>query len=230
MHRYEEQSRVASEIADRAGAADAAFNLASAAFVASDIPRSIEYGRTARRLFEDLGDEQGINRVDWGMTNLTLMTEGPRAAANALERVLRRAEELGDTPYVALAAGSLAWMSYAGGDTVAAGRWAIASMLGNYGMRDLASTTIALPVGAMLAVEAGHPADAATIMGSFETACERYGVRPPLALAEIISRADPLERARVALGPGELEAALTRGRRMTLGETLELVTESWDPR
>jgi predicted ATPase/class 3 adenylate cyclase len=230
LHWYMEQERVAAEIDDRAGAADAAFNLASANFVASDIPRSMEYGRTARRLYEELGDAQGVNRVDWGMTNLTLITDGPRAAAEALERVYRRAEELGDAPYVRLAAGSLAWMSYAGGDTAAAGRWAVDAMLGNYGLRDLAGTSISLPVGAMLAFEAGHPADAATIMGSFESACERYGVRPPLALAQIISRADPLDRARAVLEPDDLEAALARGRRMTLGETLELITQLADGR
>ena len=61
------------------------------------------------------------------------------------------------------------------------------------------------------------------ILGAFEALAERYGVRPPLPLAALIKAADPLERARAALRPDELAEALERGRRMTLGETMDLV-------
>jgi hypothetical protein len=162
------------------------------------------------------------------MTNLTRMMGDQRDTIRDLDRVLQRAEELGDAPYVALAAGSLAWMAFALGDTAEAGLWAMRSMRGYFAIRDLASTTISLPVGALMALTSGRPQDAATIMGAFEALCERYGVRPPVGLARIIGVAAPLEQARAALDPDEFAAAFERGRRMTLAEAMELIAEVGD--
>ena len=68
------------------------------------------------------------------------------------------------------------------------------AMLTMYGLRDVASTTVSLPEGALMALGLGRPGDAATLMGAFEGLCDRYGVRPPIALARLIKDADPLER------------------------------------
>jgi tetratricopeptide (TPR) repeat protein len=224
---YEAQHDLATSLDDAAGLADAAFNLASASFVRGDLPRSLAYAEEARGRYQALGDLIGINRIEWAMITVTRVAE-PRDAIPDLERVLRRAEVLGDTPYVAIAAGTLAWIAFALGDALAAGLWAMRSMREYYAIRDVASTTISLPVGALMALAAGRPQEAATIMGAFQALCERYGVRPPLGLGAFIQNADPLGQARAALGPEEFATAVERGRRMTLAEAMELIAEVGD--
>lgn len=221
---YEAEYDLASSLDDSAGIADAAFNLGASSFVRADLPRSLEYADEAHRRYEALGDEIGINRTAWGMANLTMMRE-PRDAIPDLERLLRRAEELGDAPWVPLFTGNLAWASFAIGDDATAGRWAMRSMRGYYAIRDVASTTISLPAGALTAIGLDRPTDAATLLGAFQGLCERYGVRPPLGLETIIRKASPLERAQAALDPVEFATAFERGRRMTLAEAMELIAE-----
>ena len=98
------------------------------------------------------------------------------------------------------------------GDVVPASRWALRSMLGYFAVRDVASCTVSLPVGAVMAVEVGRTRDAAVIMGAFEGLCERYGVRPPLALGDLIANADPMARIRSDLLPEAVTQALDQGR------------------
>jgi non-specific serine/threonine protein kinase len=219
---YEEQLDVAAGVGDRPGIADASYNLSSATYLKGDPGRSVEYAETARRLFEELGDERGVNRVEWGLANVMAWTHEAQAIGE-FERILAKAEALDDAAYVALAAGSLAWRCHASGDPAAAGRWAIVAMMGVYGMRDVASTTITLPEGAIMALGRGRPSVAATLMGAFEGLCGRYGVRPPPGLGQMIESADPLSQARAALGEAATDAAVERGRRMTLDEAMELI-------
>lgn len=220
---YEAQLDLALRIGDASGTADAYFNVASAQFVDGEGERSLASANEARRLFRELGDEVGVNRVDWGLNNITIVHDGPHAAAPKLHAILDRAIALDDAPYVAMAAGSLAWAAYMTGDVATAGPWTIRAMVGYYGFRDVASSTVSLPIGALLALELGRPGDAATILGAFEALSLRYGVRPPLALAVLIKAADPAERVRAALRPDALEEALARGARMSLGDVMDLV-------
>ena len=92
--------------------------------------------------------------------------------------------------YEALAGASVAWNYDAMGDAASAAAWAIKSMARTYRLRDLGSTTIGLPIAALVAIRADRPEDAAVIVGAFEALCERYGVKPPLGLA------DPADRTR----------------------------------
>ena len=68
-----------------------------------------------------------------------------------------------------------------------------------------------------------RPEDAAVLLGAFEGLSERYGVKPPLALADLMDMADPYQRARDRLEPEIFEAALERGRRMSLDDAMTLV-------
>ncbi len=61
------------------------------------------------------------------------------------------------------------------------------------------------------------------LMGAFEGLCQRYGVRPPTNLSRFLSDLDPSPALRDALDPEQLEAALERGRRMTLDEAVDMV-------
>ena len=185
---YREQLRIAEQIRDTAGAADAWFNLASAVYVAGDSIDSEQALREARRLYVELGDERGANRVDWGMTNLIMEKDGPAAMLAALVPVQERTAALGDAVYVVLVGGSMAWGNFMLGDFTEAARWGLQSMLASYGLRDVAGSSIALPIAAVVGLEVGLIEEAAVIMGAFEGLCERYGVRPPLGLEQLLER------------------------------------------
>jgi hypothetical protein len=225
---YREQLALAQRLADKPGTADAWFNLASATYVAGDSDESTHSVAEARRLYVELGDERAVNRCDWGITNQIMRSDGPAAMLVALQPVLERAIALGDAPYVVLCGGSMAWALFMVGDAPAASRWGIKSMLASYGMRDVAGSTIALPIAAIVAIEFGHADEAALIMGAFEGLCERYGVRPPIGLEQLIQSSDPAVRLQGVMEPKTLEATLERGRRMTIDEAMDVVVRIAD--
>ncbi len=220
---YHAQLALAEQLEDPGATADAWFNLSAADFIAGDQAGSRQCLTEARRRYVQLGDEVGANRADLGLANLIWEDEGLAVALSIMSRVYDRAIDLGDKPYEILASGSLAWFSFMAGDIAQAARWGVLTLVGNYRVRDLGSTTIGLPIAAVLALEAGRPEDAAVILGAFDGLCERYGVRPPLGLAEIIRQAGPLERARAVLDPDVMAAALERGRRMSLDDVMVIV-------
>ena len=222
--RYEEQLDVALRVEDEAGTADAWYNLVSARLIIGDRTSAREGAAEARRRFAALGDAVGMNRVDWSLTNLSIEPDRISEAMPEMRRILEQAEGLDDAPYVAMTSGSLAWASFMSGDIASAGRWTLKTMLGYYAIRDVASSTVSLPIGAIMALEWGRPREAAMILGAFEALALRYGVRPPPGLNVLIQTADPLARVRGILPPDELEDALAVGRRMTLGETMDLVS------
>jgi len=225
---YQEQLALAQELGDKAATADAWLNLASSNFVRGDPAESIRCGTEARRLFVELGDERGINRMDWGFANIALDAKGLDEAYANLLAVRARAVELDDAIYAAVAGGSLSWVSFMAGDTITASRWSLQTMLELYRLRDLAGTTISLPAAAVTALELGRPEIAAILMGAFESLCQRYGVRPPLGLAEMIGRKEPTAQLAERLTPDELATATARGARMSLGEAMEIVVDLFE--
>ena len=76
----------------------------------------------------------------------------------------------------------------------------------------------------MVAVILKRPETAAMLMGAFEGLCQRYGVRPPRPSA-LPQRPRVLPALREALDSRAVEAAIERGRRMTLDEAVALVVE-----
>ena len=151
------------------------------------------------------------------------MTGGPPAARAPLVACLERAVELDDAQYVALIAGSLAWVDYAMGDVPSATAWFARSLVGYYAIRDVASSTVSLPVGAVVAIESDRPGDAVALMGAFESLTQRYGVKPPGPLLRLIYEADPLATASGRLTAEEVADQLRRGRQMTLADAVGLI-------
>jgi predicted ATPase/class 3 adenylate cyclase len=222
---YREQLDLAEELGDRSAEADAYLNLASANFVRGDPAEALRCGLASRRIYVELDDPRGLNRIDWGIANMSMDTKGAATARERLLEVRRRAVELDDAIYASLAAGSLAWTNYMAGDVITASWWALQSALETYGMRDLGSSTISLPVGAVVALELGRPEDAAVLMAAFDALCERYGVRPPLGLAQMIGRAEPNDQIKARLPADVLAAATERGRRMSLDDAIKIVVD-----
>ena len=86
VERYREQLALAQRLGDMAGTADAWFNLAAAIFVAGDRDKSVQSGAEARRLYLEVGDARGVNRCDWGATNLIMEAEVQRRCSSRSSR------------------------------------------------------------------------------------------------------------------------------------------------
>ena len=225
---YEEQLALAQELGDTTATADAWLNLASTTFIRGDTAESIRCATEARKLFVELGDACGVNRIDWGFANMSVSTESAEPASAQLLAVRARAIELDDAIYAAIAGGSLAWVAFMTGDVIAASHWSLQAMLELYRLRDLAGTTISLPSAAVAALELGRPEIAAVLMGAFESLCQRYGVRPPAGLADLIGRKDPMVQLTELLPANELAAAMGRGAPMSLDDVIQVVVDLLD--
>jgi hypothetical protein len=109
------------------------------------------------------------------------------------------------------------------GDMVAASHKFAESLVEYHALRDIGTTAISLQIGAIVALEADRPEEAAVLLGANETLSERYGVKPPAGLAWLIGSRRPDERVAELLEPDVLASALERGRRYDLDEAVDLV-------
>jgi predicted ATPase/class 3 adenylate cyclase len=223
---YEAQLELAKAVSDEAGVADAVFNLGHVAFMGDDdVEASRAHLEDVRRRYRDLGDDRGVARAEWGEANVMLTIGNLDEAIPMLEASMDRFAELGDAQYHAMSSGSLAWAHFMRGDQNEAVRWAVRSLRETYDQRDLGTTAISLQVTVLLAIITGHPDEAARLTGAYDAASERYGVRPPAALERFIKIQSPFKMARDALSPERFEAEYETGRRMSLGQAVDLVTE-----
>ncbi len=221
--RYEEQLALARELGHERGIVDALFNLAHASFAGGEPKDGAAFVEDVRRRYRDLGDERGVARTDWAAGNM-LLADGRAVEARAVfEKALDRFSEVGDAQYHAMAVGSMAWASFALGDRRAAVEWASRALQETFAQRDLGTTAISLHSGILVAVYTGHAEDGARLTGAFDAARERYGVRPPAGLERFVTAQDPFRLVREAVPPDRFEAAYEEGRRLSLGEAVELV-------
>jgi tetratricopeptide (TPR) repeat protein len=220
--RYEAQIEAAEAAGDEACIADAYFNFGHVAFVdGDDETLQMGYIDSVVERYRKLGDERGAARAAWG-AGIVAMAKGQiERAEDYMRESLATFERLDDRQYHAMTAASLAWTSFAAGDVSAAARLAIESLVESQSMRDLGTTTISLHIGILLGARIGRFEEAAEIHGAFDALCERYGVRPPLALTEFVGRQqDPFALTRQNLDPSVWAAAYDRGRRLTLDEAV----------
>jgi hypothetical protein len=223
--RYEEQLELARALDDERGIADALFNLGHVLFIDRSDPADQQATLDeVRQRYRDLGDERGLARVRWAEAT-TLAAGHPTEAMPIFEESLARFAALGDAQYHAMTAGSMAWASFATGDLMAAVRWAVQALRETYAQRDLGTTAISLHMGVLIAVYAGHADQGALVAGAFDAAGERFGIRPPAGLARFVKTQDPFQLVRDALSPEEFEVAYAEGRRLSLGEAVDLVTK-----
>ena len=207
---YSEELRIAQEIGDIAGEADATWNLAFERVINDDLPGVFELAERAQRLYEQGGDELGSARVAW-----SLITVAPGDHPNpknkaALVELLARFERNGDTWYACQTMMSLAWVEIEGGDFPSATRWFVRAFQTSHALRDRTGTTIAIPLAALMAIEAGRPEDAARLMGASEHLCELFGVKAPVGLRELLQEQQP----RGDLRGDARQGALRRGVRL----------------
>jgi predicted ATPase/class 3 adenylate cyclase len=221
---YAEQLRLATELGDRVGQADARFNLAFATFMRPDanVDEALQAARAAGQSFDDVGDSVGRARTLWMEATIHMNRGGAAVALPIFEQALVEFERLGDAWYHPMALGSIGWARAMLGDRREAARSIVRSIAEYHALRDTATSTLTLQGCAIAALEAGRPVDAATLLGAYEGLSELYGVRTPLGLNWLIQQNDPVGQTQALLGPEEFADAKARGRRMSLDEAVEL--------
>ena len=230
---YREELRIAQQLGDIAGEAEATWNLGFDRFLDDDMTGVLDQTTRARRLYEEVGDELGVARVDWSVITVASGDHPDPGSKDRLIDLLDRFQRLGDTWYACQTMMSLAWVEIERGDFPAATRWFIRAFKDSYALRDVAGTTIAIPLAALMAIQAGRPEDSARLMGASQHLCELYGVKAPLGLRELLRNMNPATISEVMLGKEHYAEAFARGTQMSLDETVELTVrlqeETWGP-
>jgi predicted ATPase/class 3 adenylate cyclase len=222
---YAQQLDLARRLGDRVAEADATFNCIYGRFINHDAAGALAMLEQTRRLYAELGDERGLARLGW-TEGAVLMNQGRAAEARrSFADSLPTFQASGDAWYEALALGSLAWNAFSEGDGRTAVDYFLRSMAKNRDLGDLATLAISLEVAAIAALELDDPESAAVLLGALETATEQYGVRPPTGLAFLISTREPRKRIEEILAPATLRDAMSRGRRMSLDDAVELTLQ-----
>ena len=227
---YLEQLEVAGQIGDRAGEADARYNLAATMFIGGQHELATRNLEAAAALYGLIGDEIGLARTEWGWANLQ-MQGGDADVREALDRItaaLERYRALGDAMYEALVTGSMAHAHLRLGDRREALRTGVQSVAAFHALRDVATATISLASGAIMMLEFDLNEEAATLMGAFDALCAVHGVQAPAGIGWLIAQSRPEERAYAALASETWEAAVRRGRAMSLDEAVRYAIEVAD--
>jgi predicted ATPase/class 3 adenylate cyclase len=231
IEHYKEELAIARHLGDVHAEADATWNLSFEHFIADDLVSARENLRIASQLFKEVGDELSAARVEW--TELTVGSgNSPNAEGlAALLSLIDRFERLGDPWYLSQAAMSVAWVLYTTGDLSGASRWFTRAMVGAHALRDVASTTIALPLAGLVSLLADRPTEAAMLLGASEHLSDLYGVKAPLGLRQLLGEADPQGRIEEVLGVQRYAEAFDSGRQLTLDQAVALFVrvqeETW---
>ena len=228
---YREELELARQLGDIAAEADAIWNLSFERFIADDFGTAMDMVQTAKRLFEQVGDERGAARVEWSIVTVASGEHPGMIGLPTLEALQEKFERLGDSWYAFQNFMSMAWVHFMAGDVAQASRWYIRALTGSISLRDVTGTTIAIPVAALLALEAGRPEDAARLLGASDHLTELYGVKAPLGLRELLGMSDPHGRVIAMLGEERYREGFDEGRQMTIEQTVALIVrvvdETW---
>jgi hypothetical protein len=230
---YREELRIAQLIGDVAGEADATWNLGFDRYISSDLPGVLEMAERSQALYEQVGDKLGAARVKWSLITVVPGDHPNPKTRGALVALLERFEQNGDTWYACQTMMSLAWVDIEGGDFPSATRWFVRAFQTSHALRDVTGTTIAIPLAALMAIEADRPEDAARLMGASEHLCEVYGVKAPLGLRQLLHDSNPASISEVMLGKEHYAEAFAEGTLMSLDEAVALAVaiqeEKWGP-
>ena len=228
---YEEELALARQLGDIPGEADATWNLCFDRSLVDDPAAGESLLQEARRLYERLGDEGAVARIDWSLMTVGRLGTPSADQLPSLMALAERFDRIGDTWYAAQNQMTISWTHLYNGDLPESSRWFTRSLAGSNALRDLAGTTIALPLAALLANLAERPEDAAALLGAHAHLGELYGVRAPRAVQELLGVSDPRAAAVAALGETRYAEAFERGRQMTLDEavalTVRIQAETW---
>jgi predicted ATPase/class 3 adenylate cyclase len=218
---YTQQLTLARELGDNRAQADALFNIATTMGQAGDVQAAFAMLDEAFGLYEGLGDQRGLGRVTAARGFIAVAAGDPAAGCGLTEDALVRLRETDDVFFETVAFAALGWGNFVLNrfdKSLPAwrGGMELSRVLG-----DVSSTTFGLEFSAVFAAEAGLWEQAATMRAACESLNARYAVQPPRSVAEIVSRPDYADRISEALSPDRLEAAVEKGRQMSLEEAYD---------
>ena len=218
---YTEQLALARELGDNRAQADALFNLASTVGQAGDAHAAFTMLDEAFGHYQVLGDQRGLGRVTSIRGFIAIATGDPVAGCELMEDALIRSRETDDVFAEAVTLAALGWGNFVLKQfDNGLPAWRDGMEL-NRVLGDVSSTRFGLEFSAVFAAEAGLWEQAATMRAASESLNARNAVRPPRSVAEFVSRPDYADRISEALSPGRLEAAVEKGRQMSLDEAYD---------
>ncbi len=176
---YAEQLDVARGVGDRRAIADATFDLAHTRYVLEQHEDAFSLQAEARRLYEQLGDDRALARVEWTSVFALMASGTPEAARELMLSLLPRFKTMDDEFYVGMVTMALGGISLAIGDLEGGWRWGARAMLSYHAMGDTAHFTLGFRGIALLCLLMGRPRDAAMFNGAFEYLGRQHGIRPP---------------------------------------------------
>ena len=225
---YRAELETSRQIGDLAGEADAAFSLSAIEFIEGAPEEGERMMDLARERYRQVGDKIGLARTEWGLSNVMQMRGDPAGAMARLIAAKQTYAETGDVMYEAIAAGSLAFANHALGNPREAFRLGVEALEKSHAIRDISTTTISLAGAAVMLLDFDRAAEIATLMGAYESLCEVHGVRPPAGFAAQLFASGVVERVMEALSSEQHEAAVRRGRGMTVDEAVAFLIDVFE--
>jgi len=224
---YEEQLALADALDDPPGQALAWSNLGITQMINGDIDGFRAAMTEARRLFEELGDQSGLTLIEeyTAVQGFSAAMTDLQEARPALETTAARYESVAEPRLRKVGLTARAFVAAMDGDGITASRSAAAALRIDVALRETATAVAdGLSMPRFLAAF-GLPEAAAVVEGATAAAIERLGIRPlvagPLPLA---GEARPEAPAPIeTLGPERYDAAIKRGRLMTLEEVADFI-------
>jgi hypothetical protein len=220
---YREQLALGRALGDKAITADALFNLGHTVWLLmSDHAEADHIADEAGELYAELGDQLGMERVEWTRLSRRMMQGGPEVEPEMLA-ALARFKELDDEWYASLAHATLAIVASAAGDLPNAVRWAAAAIAADHARGDVSGQTISLRYVAVMAQVLGMREEAVTVAAAYDALCSRYGVQPPANFDEIIPVLAGLAGQAGMIDADAHPEAAARGAGMSLDEAVDFV-------
>lgn len=220
---YEEELALAQQLGDVEGEALAWLDLYFTREFLGDDDGAAKAREMAGSIYRRIGHRVGIARVEMSWSIMAFARGGvDPTMLEELEATADRLEQEPD-PWVRREAPTLrALVSWIRGDILVAARWLVHGVRMSLVQRERGDAALATQFFVVAALLLGQPETGAIVHGALQTALEQLGIRPPASYVEL-SGSDPIPVLLETLGKDRFDAALERGRRMSLEEAIDLI-------
>jgi predicted ATPase/class 3 adenylate cyclase len=220
---YEEELALAQQLGDVEGEALAWLDLYFTREFLGDDQGAGKAREMAGSIYRRLGDRVGLARVEMSWSIMAFARGGvDPTMVEELEAMADRLDQEPD-PWVRREAPALrALVSWVRGDVRVAARWLVTGVRMSLLHRERGDAALATQFFVVAALPLDLPEIGTIVHGALQTALEQLGIRPPASYVEL-SGSDPIPVLRETLGRERFEAALERGRRMSLEEAIDLI-------
>jgi predicted ATPase/class 3 adenylate cyclase len=222
--RYLAQIEAARQLGDPAELANALYNGSFTARIArNDWNLTEAMQAEAADLYHKVGDERGPTRLEWSKAT-NLFTQGRLEETDEILRNLYdRFRELGDIYYLSLVTDTRSWVALATNRPLEALAWSARALMTYRALGDVAGRTLGLAGVAVMLLGVDLVREAAIVRSAYDALSDRYFVRPPVLLDQIVGPNWAPAKLTARLSPDELADATRLGAQMTLEEVVDFV-------